>query len=84
MAVELQEEASVAELKEVVGSQQGVRPDNLRVLFAGRELQSTATLQVSTGHWSTTLSAGCSGGGGYWMEESHLLLFYPPLLFSGL
>lgn len=46
VAVELQEEASVAELKEVVGSQQGVRPDNLRVLFAGRELQSTATLQV--------------------------------------
>ncbi|XP_030012055.1 E3 ubiquitin-protein ligase parkin isoform X3 [Sphaeramia orbicularis] len=45
VAVELQEEASVAELKEVVGSQQGVRPDQLRVLFAGRELQSSATLQ---------------------------------------
>ncbi|XP_040906227.1 E3 ubiquitin-protein ligase parkin [Toxotes jaculatrix] len=45
VAVELQEEASVAELKEVVGSQQGVRPERLRVLFAGRELQSTATLQ---------------------------------------
>ncbi|XP_035770735.1 E3 ubiquitin-protein ligase parkin [Neolamprologus brichardi] len=43
--VELQEEASVAQLKEVVGSQQGVRPERLRVLFAGRELQSTATLQ---------------------------------------
>ncbi|XP_027132444.1 E3 ubiquitin-protein ligase parkin-like, partial [Larimichthys crocea] len=45
VAVELQEESSVAELKEVVGSQQGVRPENLRVLFAGRELRSTATLQ---------------------------------------
>ncbi|XP_018544269.1 E3 ubiquitin-protein ligase parkin isoform X2 [Lates calcarifer] len=45
VAVELQEEASVAELKEVVGNQQGVRPEQLRVLFAGRELQSSATLQ---------------------------------------
>ncbi|XP_028982795.1 E3 ubiquitin-protein ligase parkin isoform X2 [Betta splendens] len=45
VAVDLQEEASVAELKEVVGRQQGVRPDRLKVLFAGRELQSTATLQ---------------------------------------
>lgn len=49
MVVELQEEASVAELKEVVGSQQGVRPELLRVLFAGRELRSTASLQVSSG-----------------------------------
>ncbi|XP_049455987.1 E3 ubiquitin-protein ligase parkin [Epinephelus fuscoguttatus] len=45
VAVELQEDASVAELKEVVGSQQGVQPDNLRVLFAGRELKNTSTLQ---------------------------------------
>ncbi|KAI3363553.1 hypothetical protein L3Q82_012176, partial [Scortum barcoo] len=45
VAVELQEEASVAELKEVVGSQQGVQPERLRVLFAGRELRSSATLQ---------------------------------------
>ncbi|XP_076599714.1 E3 ubiquitin-protein ligase parkin isoform X1 [Chaetodon auriga] len=45
VAVELQEEASVAELKEVVGSQQGVRPEHLRVLFAGKELRSAATLQ---------------------------------------
>lgn len=49
VAVELQEETSVAKLKEVVGSQQGVRPELLRVLFAGRELSSTSTLQV--GHW---------------------------------
>ncbi|XP_028279605.1 E3 ubiquitin-protein ligase parkin isoform X2 [Parambassis ranga] len=45
VAVELQKEASVAQLKEVVGRQQGVRPAELRVLFAGRELQSTLTLQ---------------------------------------
>ncbi|XP_067367666.1 E3 ubiquitin-protein ligase parkin isoform X1 [Channa argus] len=45
VAVELQDDASVAELKEVVGSQQGVRPENLKVLFAGRELQSSSTLQ---------------------------------------
>ncbi|KAM3606489.1 uncharacterized protein V6R79_017307 [Siganus canaliculatus] len=45
VALQLQEEASVAELKEVVGSQQGVRPEQLRVLFAGRELRSSATLQ---------------------------------------
>uniref|UniRef100_A0A3B3DZT6 E3 ubiquitin-protein ligase parkin n=1 Tax=Oryzias melastigma TaxID=30732 RepID=A0A3B3DZT6_ORYME len=45
VAVELQEGASVAELKEVVGGQQGVPPEQLRVLFAGRELQSTSSLQ---------------------------------------
>uniref|UniRef100_A0A674MEW2 E3 ubiquitin-protein ligase parkin n=1 Tax=Takifugu rubripes TaxID=31033 RepID=A0A674MEW2_TAKRU len=45
VVVELQEEATVAELKEVVGQQQGVQPDLLRVLFAGRELKSTSTLQ---------------------------------------
>ncbi|XP_075329381.1 E3 ubiquitin-protein ligase parkin isoform X2 [Odontesthes bonariensis] len=43
--VELQGGASVAQLKEVVGSQQGVRADQLRVLFAGRELQSSSSLQ---------------------------------------
>ncbi|XP_034040789.1 E3 ubiquitin-protein ligase parkin isoform X2 [Thalassophryne amazonica] len=45
VAVELQEEASVADLKEVVGFQHGVRPDHLRVVFAGQELQSAARLQ---------------------------------------
>ncbi|XP_029962760.1 E3 ubiquitin-protein ligase parkin [Salarias fasciatus] len=45
VAVELQEESSVAELKEMVGTQQGVQPERLRVLFAGRELQSCSTLQ---------------------------------------
>lgn len=48
VAVELQDSSSVAELKEMVGSQQGVHPEELRVLFAGRELQSTASLQVSS------------------------------------
>lgn len=47
VAVELEEEASVAQLKEVVGSQQGVQPELLRVLFAGKELKSTSTLQVT-------------------------------------
>lgn len=47
VAVELREEARVAELKEVVGDQQGVRAERLRVLFAGRELRSSATLRVS-------------------------------------
>lgn len=47
VAVELREEARVAELKEVVGDQQGVRAERLRVIFAGRELRSSATLRVS-------------------------------------
>lgn len=45
VAVELREEARVAELKEVVGDQQGVRAERLRVLFAGRELRSSSTLR---------------------------------------
>ncbi|KAM4729415.1 E3 ubiquitin-protein ligase parkin [Anableps anableps] len=45
VAVELQAGARVAELKELVGGQQGVPPQELRVLFAGRELQSSASLQ---------------------------------------
>ncbi|XP_034053210.1 E3 ubiquitin-protein ligase parkin [Gymnodraco acuticeps] len=45
--LELQEEARVSDLKEAVGTQQGVRPELLRVLFAGRELRSTSTLQES-------------------------------------
>ncbi|XP_077960523.1 E3 ubiquitin-protein ligase parkin isoform X1 [Gasterosteus aculeatus] len=43
--VELQEEASVADLQQLVGSQQGVHAELLRVLFAGRELKSSFTLQ---------------------------------------
>ncbi|KAM6915823.1 E3 ubiquitin-protein ligase parkin [Xenentodon cancila] len=45
VAVELQEAASVRKLKEVVASQQGVEPEQLKVLFAGRELHSTSSLQ---------------------------------------
>lgn len=61
MAVELREEARVAELKEVVGDQQGVRAERLRVLFAGRELRSSATLRVSEQklHCTSSSSATC-------------------------
>ncbi|KAM9804082.1 E3 ubiquitin-protein ligase parkin [Neosynchiropus ocellatus] len=45
VAVELRGDASVAELKRLVGGQQGVHPEPLRVLFAGKELPSSATLQ---------------------------------------
>lgn len=44
--VELEKGASVAELKETVGRLQGVQPDRLRVIFAGRELCNESTLQV--------------------------------------
>ncbi|KAA0717663.1 E3 ubiquitin-protein ligase parkin [Triplophysa tibetana] len=43
--VELEQVASVAELKETVGRLQGVEPDQLRVIFAGRELCSESTLK---------------------------------------
>lgn len=43
--VELEGGASVAELKEEVGRLQGVEPEQLCVIFAGRELQSDSTLQ---------------------------------------
>lgn len=45
--VELEKGASVAELKETVGRLQGVQPDQLRVIFAGRELCNESTLQVT-------------------------------------
>ncbi len=44
--VELEQGARVAELKETVGRLQGVQPDRLRVIFAGRELCNGSTLQV--------------------------------------
>ncbi|XP_032408695.1 E3 ubiquitin-protein ligase parkin isoform X4 [Xiphophorus hellerii] len=46
VAMELSAAARVAELKEIVASQQGVPAQELRVLFAGRELQSSASLQA--------------------------------------
>lgn len=45
--VELEQGASVAELKETVGRLQGVEADQLRVIFAGRELCNESTLQVT-------------------------------------
>lgn len=45
--MEVERGASVAELKETVARLQGVQPDQLRVIFAGRELQSDSTLQVT-------------------------------------
>lgn len=56
VALELREEARVAELKEAVGDQQGVRAERLRVLFAGRELKSSATLRVSEQNTPRTCS----------------------------
>lgn len=44
--VEVEEGTSVSELKETVARLQGVQPDQLRVIFAGRELCSDSTLQV--------------------------------------
>ncbi|KAL0964343.1 hypothetical protein UPYG_G00322540 [Umbra pygmaea] len=43
--VELEEGASIAALKQAVGRQHGVQPEQLRVIFAGRELHSDCTLQ---------------------------------------
>ncbi|NP_001017635.1 E3 ubiquitin-protein ligase parkin [Danio rerio] len=43
--VELEQGASVSELKEAVGRLQGVQSDQLRVIFAGRELCNESTLQ---------------------------------------
>lgn len=45
--VELEKGASIAELKKTVGRLQGVQPDQLRVIFAGRELCNESTLQVT-------------------------------------
>ncbi|XP_026858319.2 E3 ubiquitin-protein ligase parkin isoform X1 [Electrophorus electricus] len=44
--LEVEEGASVAELMEAVGRLRGAQPDQLRVIFAGRELHSDATLQA--------------------------------------
>ncbi|XP_076841761.1 E3 ubiquitin-protein ligase parkin isoform X2 [Brachyhypopomus gauderio] len=44
--LEVDEGASVAGLKEAVGRLRGVQPDQLRVIFAGRELHSDSTLQA--------------------------------------
>uniref|UniRef100_A0A8D0L8N8 Ubiquitin-like domain-containing protein n=1 Tax=Sphenodon punctatus TaxID=8508 RepID=A0A8D0L8N8_SPHPU len=45
--VEVDSEASIFQLKEVVAKRQGVPADQLRVIFAGKELRNDLTLQVS-------------------------------------
>lgn len=45
IAVEVEDEAQVSDLKREVGGRLGVQSDRLRVLFAGRELHNTATLK---------------------------------------
>jgi len=46
VAVEVDPGSSVGELKELVAQQHGVSAGQLRLLFAGRELQSGDTLQA--------------------------------------
>ncbi|XP_033838043.1 E3 ubiquitin-protein ligase parkin [Periophthalmus magnuspinnatus] len=45
VAVEIEDEAKVCDLKREVGGRLGVQSDRLRVLFAGRELLNGATLR---------------------------------------
>uniref|UniRef100_A0A8C3JNI6 Ubiquitin-like domain-containing protein n=1 Tax=Calidris pygmaea TaxID=425635 RepID=A0A8C3JNI6_9CHAR len=45
--VEVGSDASILQLKEAVAQRQGVPADQLRVIFAGRELSNDLTLQVS-------------------------------------
>uniref|UniRef100_A0A8C9LFC5 Ubiquitin-like domain-containing protein n=1 Tax=Pavo cristatus TaxID=9049 RepID=A0A8C9LFC5_PAVCR len=44
--VELGLDASILQLKEAVAQRQGVPADQLRVIFAGRELSNDLTLQL--------------------------------------
>lgn len=45
--VEVDSDTSIFQLKEVVAKRQGVPADQLRVIFAGKELQNDLTVQVS-------------------------------------
>lgn len=45
--VDVEAGARVSELKAAIGRLQGVQPEQLRVIFAGRELENDSTLQVS-------------------------------------
>ncbi|KAJ7422344.1 E3 ubiquitin-protein ligase parkin-like protein [Pitangus sulphuratus] len=46
--VEVGSDASILQLKEAVAQRQGVPADQLRVIFAGRELSNDLTLQCPT------------------------------------
>ncbi|XDV50870.1 hypothetical protein PO909_019861, partial [Leuciscus waleckii] len=58
--VELERGSSVAELKEMVGRLQGVQPDQLRVIFAGRELCNESTLQVKQFNYNQVMYFICA------------------------
>lgn len=45
--VEVDSDTSIFQLKEVVAKRQGVPADQLRVIFAGKELPNHLTVQVS-------------------------------------
>lgn len=55
--VEVDSDTSIFQLKEVVAKRQGVPADQLRVIFAGKELRNDLTVQVSVPCWSFL---GCS------------------------
>lgn len=51
--VEVDSATSIFQLKEVVAKRQGVPADQLRVIFAGKELRNDLVVQVSLpGGWS--------------------------------
>lgn len=49
--MEVDSDTSIFQLKEVVAKRQGVPADQLRVIFAGKELQNDLTVQVSLPGW---------------------------------
>lgn len=49
--VEVDSDTSIFQLKEVVAKRQGVPTDQLRVIFAGKELRNDWTVQVSLPWW---------------------------------
>ena len=49
--VEGDSDTSIFQLKEVVAKRQGVPADQLRVIFAGKELRNDLTVQVSLPGW---------------------------------
>lgn len=49
--MEVDSDTSIFQLKEVVAKRQGVPADQLRVIFAGKELRNDLTVQVSLPGW---------------------------------